>query len=178
MYPEIVLYACAVSAGLFSHRYSMKQNYTVRTHAPLNWRTIKEGLEEELFPSRIIRIAEQIIEDKEKWYQNSVYQFLLKIGKRHLHENIPVGFLDDVEQVPEGQFWWLTDPTMANRRKFVKQLKADERTGSVQALNYGYFDFEPGLEIKLYSKREMSDSCEMCAPVDDQIEEQIKRNEE
>ena len=123
-------------------------------------------------------MAEEIISDREKWYHHDVYQFLLKLGKRHLHENIPVGFLDDVAQVPEGQYWWLTDPTMANRRKFIKQLKENERTGTVQAHNYGYFDFEPGLEIKLYSKREMSSGCEMCAPADNEIEEQDKRNDD
>ena len=42
---------------------------------------------------------------------------------------------------------------MTSRRKLVKVLKEFEQRGDVLVHNFGYFDFEPGMDIKLNSMK-------------------------
>ena len=67
-------------------------------------------------------------------------------------------WLNDIATVPKGQHWWLTDPKMATRRNLIKEVKLSGRRRTVHNHNHGYFDFEPGMDSRLGSLRNQSNS--------------------
>ena len=156
MFAEIALYAMAVCGGLFKAKYSVSQHYTVKLEPAIDFTVIRNGLYRRHIFENTVQHGIALVNNRECWTHEEVFEFLIELGKQHCHDKVQMEWLDDATTVPKGQPWWLTDPKMEMRRRIVKEVKERGRKRTIKAHNHGYFDFEPGMDLKLYSRREQS----------------------
>ena len=66
---------------------------------------------------------------------------LIKLGRKHMHQEIQEQWLQPDATVPRTAPWWVKDPCMARRRELVLNMKRSNRESTPKVINEGYFDF-------------------------------------